>query len=152
MKKKDIVIKKNKYGKPFLQYYPEFQFNISHSEELIVCAINNSQVGIDVEKVKDVDGIKLTKRFFSNEEYEEIRQEKIGFFELWTLKESYIKAIGKGLFLPLDSFTIKKQDDKILLKSVFSHVVDFRQYNIYPDYKLAVCSIKEKYNNKVNKL
>jgi 4'-phosphopantetheinyl transferase len=80
IKKAEIDIKKNEYGKPFLQHYSGFQFNVSHAGELLVCASDKLRVGIDVEKIKEIDCIKLAKRFFSREEYEDVRQKKNRLF------------------------------------------------------------------------
>lgn len=60
--------------------------------------------------------------FFSDEEVEDLNTRSLVgkidyFYDLWTLKESYIKAIGKGLSIPLNSFTIKKnKEEGIIVK------------------------------------
>nr|WP_237391871.1 4'-phosphopantetheinyl transferase superfamily protein [Paenibacillus dendrobii] len=85
-------------------------FNISHSGEWVVCALDSLPVGVDVEEIKEAP-FEISKRFFSREERtflfneaEEVRNES--FYYIWTLKESYIKAIGQGLSYGLESFTV----------------------------------------------
>src|SRR5690554_797379 len=63
----EIFFKINNYGKPYLKDWDEFHFNISHSGKWVVCAISNKPVGIDVERIKDLN-IKIADRFFSKEE------------------------------------------------------------------------------------
>ncbi|MCO5554824.1 hypothetical protein L7F22_008359 [Adiantum nelumboides] len=86
---------------------PRIAFNISHTRSLIVCAVTGaSQVGIDVEekyRVTQTDLIKFARRRFSEMEVAQLEQlndleaRKQHFLELWTLKESYGKAIGNGI-------------------------------------------------------
>jgi 4'-phosphopantetheinyl transferase len=91
---------------------PEISFNISHSRERFVVAVSNAGVvGVDVEysaRQRRVD--RLMTRYFSHAEQAALmalpatqRQER--FYALWTLKESYIKAKGLGLALPLADFS-----------------------------------------------
>lgn len=144
LKNEDITIEKNKYGKPYLYNHPNFQFNISHSGFWIVVAFGNHPVGVDVEKIKEID-LNLIK-YFSTEE--KIWLESIAlydarlryFFKLWTLKESFIKAVGKGLYLPLDSFTIKDLDTAPRILGISSSYY-YRLLNLKlnKEYELAVC-------------
>lgn len=142
----DLVFTKNKYKKPFLSVPGTLFFNISHSGTWVVAAFSKYvEVGIDVEKIKKTD-FSIAKRFFSKDEYhyimetpDEYRHEV--FYDLWTLKESYIKAVGKGLYQGLDTFSILFTNGNIRLKGVpqDSHF-SFKQYSIDKNYKLSVCA------------
>lgn len=114
---KEIVLEYNDYGKPFLRNYNNFYFNVSHTENAIVVAISDACIGIDIEKIRTID-LSIAKRFYADFENKYLfrSQENIyeRFFEIWTKKEAYIKYIGKGLSISLDSFdtfntTISKQ-------------------------------------------
>ncbi|CAI8733179.1 MULTISPECIES: 4'-phosphopantetheinyl transferase family protein [Bacillus] len=112
MPNEDIQFMHNDYGKPFLKNIAEFHFNISHSEDWIVCSIHHGPVGIDIEKIVPFN-LEIAKQLFSEIEYmdllEKDEKERLSyFFELWTAKESYVKAVGKGLSIPLNSFSLKK--------------------------------------------
>ncbi|WP_162160552.1 4'-phosphopantetheinyl transferase family protein [Paenibacillus gorillae] len=103
----------NRFGKPMLERERderEIYFNLSHSGQWVVCAVDYTPVGIDVEEMKPIS-FEIAKRFFSKDEYEALlREPEISrqqyFYALWTMKESFIKADGRGLSLPLDQFTI----------------------------------------------
>lgn len=151
---KDIVFRKNEYGKPFLKYPQSFHFNISHAGEWVVCAIHQLPLGIDIELIQPID-FRIAERFFSTDEYKELMlktgSEKLTYFyELWTLKESYIKAIGKGLAIPLNSFTIKTSASKITVESADEYIgYYFKQYMLDNRYKLSVCANKKCFCNAV---
>jgi 4'-phosphopantetheinyl transferase len=138
----------NEYGKPFVENFSDFHFNISHSGEWVVCATANSNVGIDIEKVSDIEALKLANEFFSEEEFYDLSNmnsdEQINyFFDLWTLKESYIKTIGKGLYIPLISFSIKKESQTLISYKNIPQNFHFRQYNIEPNYKVSACATRD---------
>ncbi|PFJ04300.1 4'-phosphopantetheinyl transferase [Bacillus cereus] len=138
----------NEYGKPFVEKFPEFHFNISHSGEWVVCATANFNVGIDIEKVSTIETLKLANEFFSEEEFYDLSNlnsdEQINYFyDLWTLKESYIKTIGKGLYIPLNSFSIKKESRTLISYKNIPRNFYFRQYNIDPNYKISVCATRD---------
>lgn len=114
----EISFELNRYGKPALAK-PEstryIQFNASSSETLGAIAISNAfPLGMDIEKVKstnarDYDGI-VKNQFTSDENNWYQNQAKPArirvFFEFWTCKEAYLKALGIGLSGKLDSFSI----------------------------------------------
>jgi 4'-phosphopantetheinyl transferase len=140
----DIEIVTNNYGKPYLYTINNFEFNISHSGDWVVCAIDESPIGIDIEKIQSINYLDIAQRFFTKNEFRLLnsknRYEKLRyFFELWTLKESYIKAVGKGLSIPLNSFEI----------NIIGEIIEtigkndkyyFKMYNIDSYHKLSVCS------------
>jgi 4'-phosphopantetheinyl transferase len=108
---------RNSYGKPYIDN-PEvsrvIHFNLSHTDGWIVLAVTlDNEVGVDVERIDRSKGIlDLADRYFSPIESEELRalppSDRVDrFFDLWTLKESYIKACGKGLTIPLHMFTYR---------------------------------------------
>lgn len=147
IKNNEINFYANKFGKPFLKNNNNFHFNISHSGTWILCALDDmDKIGIDIEKIKPID-FEIAERFFSNEECIELFKKKdneklMFFYELWTLKESYIKADGRGLSIPLDSFTIKIYNDIITINTINEfNTCFFKQYNnIDNNYKIAICA------------
>lgn len=89
------------------------QFNLSHSNGVAVFAFaRNHEVGVDIEHIHDISEIEqIVERFFSLNEYEVLRslpdsQKKEAFFNGWTCKEAFVKALGDGLSLPLDKFDV----------------------------------------------
>lgn len=146
----DIHIVTNKYGKPLFQGNDELHFNNSHSGQWVVCAISDSPVGIDVEKVRDID-FNIGEHCFSEKEYLDLSAQTAEakldyFYDLWTLKESYIKAVGLGLSLPLSSFTIRKNGHHILLNTPNElNPCFFRQYPIDSAYKMSVCAQHDRF-------
>lgn len=145
----------NEYGKPFLKGNYGLYFNISHAGDWVVCAIDNEPIGIDIEKIYPV-GFDIAARFFSDEEYKVLmakpaEEQQPFFFDLWTLKESYIKAIGKGLTVPLNSFTISFfSNGEIAVKSggKLSNW-SLKQYNLDPEYKMSVCAAHQAFPDKI---
>ncbi|QOR34870.1 4'-phosphopantetheinyl transferase superfamily protein [Clostridium sp. 'deep sea'] len=138
---------KNEYGKPYLTEYPHIHFNVSHAGNWVVSAISNNSVGIDVEEIKPVD-FEIAKRFFAKEEYLTLLNTKESeqleyFFKIWTLKESYIKAIGKGLAISLDSFSFTLNKDIIEFKSQqFKTKHYFKQFLIDKKHIVALCAVQ----------
>lgn len=135
-----LHVSKNYYGKPFLREYPEFHFNLSHSGNWVVCVTNSTPVGIDIEEIKLIDYQSIAEQFFSPEECKLIlsapSQSQLElFYNVWTLKESYVKAIGGGLSIPLDSFTvIGRENENYKVVSL-----KLKTYELDQNYKLATC-------------
>ena len=108
-----IRFKQNRYGKPFLQHpHSPVQFNVTHSGGCIVHAIAcGTQVGVDVELVRDSTGLASVASYFAAGEQAWLhaadpQEQDVRFFTLWVCKEAYIKALGRGLSKSLDSFEI----------------------------------------------
>lgn len=105
----DIEFGANSYGKPFLINNQDYHFNISHTRNMIALAISDNAVGVDVEKIREID-TGISKRFFTLREQNHIEKAQDDlyerFFEIWTKKEAYIKYIGKGLSVSLNSFDV----------------------------------------------
>lgn len=97
--KPPIRITYNKHGKPLLV---NGCFNISHSNEWIMCAYSNHNVGVDIEEYeKYSEG--LAEFFFTEDEISRLenlpKNERIKFFtDTWTFKESYVKTKGISIF------------------------------------------------------
>lgn len=112
----DLVFIRNTYGKPSLTSHPDLPFNVSHSGDWVaVISGGHAPLGVDVEKISPID-MTIAERFFSplesrNLAAEPAEEQLETFYRLWTLKESYIKAIGMGLSMPLDSFSMLRGMD-----------------------------------------
>lgn len=145
----------NEYGKPYLPTSFNLQFNVSHSGEWVVCAVDERAVGIDVELMQETDMLELAHRFFTIKEYDMLSNadkslRKELFYDTWTLKESYIKALGKGLSIKLDSFSITLADNMISCETQMQHEqCYFKQYYIDNTYKLSVCSFGDSFPSDV---
>ncbi len=112
--KADIKFKQNVYGKPFLIEDKIF-FNISHSSNMVVVAVSQKLVGVDVERIAN-HNLNIANRCFDKREQDYIfsvkdeQQIKKRFYVIWTLKESYLKFKGVGLSQKLDSFLVHISD------------------------------------------
>ncbi len=89
------------------------RFNCSHSDDVAAYAFSpGREIGIDIESVRTIhDAEDIAARFFSRREYEaylalEPRDRPLGFFNCWTRKEAFVKALGDGLDYPLDRFDV----------------------------------------------
>lgn len=106
------------HGKPFVVEPDTARrpFNIAHTDGLVLCGVGAAEhrfVGIDVEKLERRTDPELADRYFAAPEVAYLRQIADGserreaFLKIWTLKESFIKAIGTGLHTPLADFAFE---------------------------------------------
>ena len=102
------------YGKPYLSdYSPTLQFNVSHSNSLSVYAITfDQEVGVDVEKVaSDFNIFSIAENFLSPYEYKQVSklselEQTYASYNIWSKKEAIVKALGLGLSVPLNKFSV----------------------------------------------
>ena len=89
------------HGKPSLASHPELHFSLSHSGHYVACALGSSELGVDIQhQVKVNEGV--VRRVCSEAEIEWLDAQDeagraVGFLRLWSLKESWFKAVGTGL-------------------------------------------------------
>jgi len=103
-------------GKPFLAPSlgaADLQFNLSNSDELaLVGFVHGPEIGVDVEYLRPMEDCEqIAERFFSESERRVLRgipfpTKQEAFFNCWTRKEAYLKAVGEGLAAALDSFDV----------------------------------------------
>jgi 4'-phosphopantetheinyl transferase len=119
-----LVLEADAHGKPFLPAAPALHFNLSHSRNLGLAGMGPVPMGVDIEfnrpLPEDVAG-----RFFSAEEIGALRALPAsaywrGFYRCWTRKEAFVKALGQGLRLPLDQFSVSITDQPALLSCTFA--------------------------------
>lgn len=127
-------------------------FNISHTDSLIVLGLTRGHaIGVDVENwtVRDISS-DLARRFFATEEVCDLLalpldRQQYRFFENWTLKESYIKAHGMGLSIPLDQFSFRFPTADSVELATGPDLQDlpsawhFLQWRPEPHYLVSVC-------------
>lgn len=148
------------------------RFNISHTKGLIICAVTlEDDIGCDVENTtRSNDVLAIANRYFSAIETKELfslpeEQQRHRFFDYWTLKESYIKAWGLGLAIPLKDFSFNIADAIVEKNALFTiknviglsfaqHRVDnagrWRNWLLYPNtseqHRIAI-AIRANENN-----
>ena len=139
-------------GKPQLPGGPKF--SLSHSGDYALCAVSEANVGCDIEQIHPVRHA-LAERFFCPEEAAEIaaagseEARTLRFFRLWTLKESYEKAIGLGLGLPMNAFRLQLEPAPALVFSPESADFAFQEFSQLPDY---CCSLAVQLEHPVSEL
>jgi 4'-phosphopantetheinyl transferase len=154
---KDIKIKFSIGKKPQLLYPDDLFFNISHSGDWVICGISESPIGVDIEHIKNNKCyLNVIERFFSAEEKNYIlnNEKEINtvakFYRLWTLKESYVKADGRGFALPLKSFSIIPDVKKIsVVTDNALRKCEFRSFQLEDEYAGAICSVDGNINDVV---
>ncbi|MEC0665831.1 4'-phosphopantetheinyl transferase superfamily protein [Priestia flexa] len=154
---REISFKYNSYNKPFLVCDKKIEFNVSHSGSWVVAAVGSQElVGIDIEKIQPID-VEVFKYVLSSDEYVGLLDKKgiercLLFYELWTLKESYVKAMGYGLSVELNSFAIfRTAEGQYGIRQDHSpHSFFFQLYDIDPAYKFCVCTTTNTFPSSVD--
>lgn len=143
------------YGQPLIAN-PEPQaqslsFNLTHTSDLVVLAVAHQRaVGVDSENISRGALLDVAERFFAPSECEELRAlpakyHTHRFFELWTLKESYIKARGMGLSIPLHKFAFDLREHGKVSLSTMPELKDpaerwaLRLLWATPEHPIALC-------------
>ncbi|MGN0373045.1 MAG: 4'-phosphopantetheinyl transferase family protein [Enterocloster sp.] len=145
----DRDVYRDAFGKPFLKARSDIYFNISHTEGLAVCVIDRVPVGVDAEKIRSFRTSAMKKICSSEEigwilEDNRIKEDRMTsggmtemdfrFFSVWTLKESYVKAIGLGLSFPMREICfsreqleeVRKQPEKSGIRIPGWHFIQWR--------------------------
>ena len=143
------------HGRPRIaapQPAPALQFNIAHSGDLVAVGVASANaLGVDVEQLARKTETTRLERYFAPPEITRLRalparERRLRFFELWTLKESYLKARGVGLRMPLHSLALEFPGPGAVRLSLAAAVPDrasrwaFAQFTLRDEYMLAVCA------------
>jgi 4'-phosphopantetheinyl transferase len=118
----DLVFETNRFGKPRLAnegLERPISFNISHTVGIALIALGTSDIGIDVERRRELVDDELPTRYFSPAERQQLSQVSGAgradvYVGLWVRKEAYLKAIGCGLSRALDSFTVTMDVEQLV--------------------------------------
>lgn len=147
LQERSVEYEIGEWGKPALKYHPEICFSLSHSGAYAICTIGDKPVGNDIERIRE-GRLKVADRFFAKEElswlYETEREEEWmqRMFRLWTMKESFVKAIGRGMSLSLQDFVIHMDGESGRARvrhSVDAKYYHLREYREIAGYCTAVC-------------
>lgn len=131
-------------GKPFWKD-SALHFNLSHSGEYALCALAPCEVGCDIAQITPID-LALARRFFTRAEYEAIAAQETPeaqrelFFRCWALKESFLKATGLGLKLPLNAFSFVLGESVSVVQAVDRRSYTFAEFADLPGYRCALCA------------
>ncbi len=115
---RDLEITINEFGKPYFKDRDDIKFNLSHSVDSSICVISSKDVGCDIEKLRKYNK-KIANKCFSDEEKEFIVNSSNideAFTRIWTLKESFFKAIGNGLSFNMNGVSINPKENYIEIK------------------------------------
>ncbi|KAL8495129.1 hypothetical protein ACS0TY_019338 [Phlomoides rotata] len=164
---RSLKFQKNTHGKPEVHWQeiddwdpPPLHFNISHTSSLVACGVTiNSQIGIDVEEKHrrtKHNTLSFARRYFSECEVQFLaaisdpQVQQMEFIKLWTLKEAYVKALGKGFSgAPFNTFTIRfKEDTRTKASDIFVDSFDdvrswqFSLLELANSHYAAICTEK----------
>lgn len=147
LREKSAEYEIGEWGKPVLKYHPQISFSLSHSGDYAICTVGEGPLGNDIERVKE-GRLAVADRFFAGGELawlyeaEEDAQRNLRMFRLWTMKESFLKATGRGMSLSLKDFSIHV--DEASGRPRVRHTFDgkyysMREYREIEGYCTAVC-------------
>lgn len=137
---------RNEHGKPYLTETSEIYVNWSHSRDYVICVISDQEVGIDLQKMDREPKENLIRKALTEEEQEFYRsvpkpeRQKL-FYQYWSVKESFLKALGTGFYTSLHTFQVDMEKEQprishhINKKNYSCRLLTFRE----PDYVAAVC-------------
>ena len=162
MAPREIEFIENAYGKPDLKpggVPMPLRFNLSHSGGMTACALTlDHEIGVDIEHLHRNVDLSLADRYFTKSEAAYVRNRPVeerqaAFFDIWTLKESYIKAKGMGLSIELNAFgfTIDQETRIFFDPSLDDAPNQWRFFRFSPveKYKAAI-SVKSPMQNAFN--
>lgn len=127
---------RNAHGKPELEHNANrIRFNLSHNNQQIILAVCvDDDIGCDIEDpTRKVSIEPITRRYFAPQEHQAIcalegPAQKERFFEVWTLKEAFVKATGVGISLGLDTFYFEK-NKTLAIENQLTYLDESKQCN-----------------------
>ena len=135
----------DEFGKPRFDKHSEVHFSLSHSGRYAVCALSDKEIGCDIEQNrKGCACEKVASRFFAHAEqgyldnFTDADKRISVFFDIWTRKESYIKAVGRGLAIPLHSFSVIDATGRPVT-DIDGYLYDNPDVEVSSDYSLSLC-------------
>lgn len=127
-------------------------FNVSHSSDMVLCAVSDRPVGCDIERVTDAP-LEILERCFTENERRYITgthnaaETNRRFFRLWTMKESYVKMTGEGMSLSPERVEIDQNMQTVLRDSV-SQPCTLKNMS-HEDYEITICTEKIQEENEL---
>ncbi len=136
------VFAENQWGKPYLKHRKDIHFSLSHSGVWAVCAVSDENVGVDVELPRC--SMAVARRCFRPEELDELDaldryHQADALNRLWTAKEAFLKMLGKGLTLPLDSFAVRLGETAELVQDYTDAPYRLHEYRLGL-YRICLCT------------
>ena len=140
LSEENLILEYQEYKKPYFKYYPEMHFNLSHCAGLAVCLLSDAECGADAEPVRHIRPA-VVRKVFSPEEQKMLavstEPDRL-FTKLWTLKEAYVKAIGKGISFRMQNVSFRFEENQIFCSQ--NHA-DFYHMQ-YENYEISVCVLR----------
>ena len=151
----------NPYGKPYFALHQDICFSLSHSGTKVLLAASDRAIGCDIEVIRErLNIMTIASRYYSPEEYQMLQAEadpdayRRLFYRLWTLRESFVKETGLGLYLPLRSFCIRidpanaitvhlTETPEAHFAAYVSENVSFFEYEVDEQYRCSCCISQE---------
>lgn len=154
----NVSIEVKPTGKPYLAGKENLFFNLSHSENMVMCVVADKEVGCDVERRTEFDRA-LASYVMTKQELQQIygldseAEQQEMFFRLWTLKESYMKATGFGIGLEPGTFGMKVEKECIsVIPPVDERIFYFKEYYADDGYCYSCCSLSDAFSEGMTKV
>lgn len=131
-------------GKPYLEGVP-VHFNVSHSGVYMAIAVSKMPVGIDIQETREIKEGMFSKVVQPQESSLIGKDRQRDFLRLWSLKESFVKAEGKGLRIPMKDYFFEKENERYLVN--YGGQRAMWKFNIeetlMENYFISVCGLEE---------
>lgn len=157
LKRHGLVENEIKYGSNGKPEIEGIFFNLSHSKNMVICAVSDKVVGCDIEQISEAPE-KVADRFFSEAEQKHLsrysgKQKNKEFYRLWTMKESYMKMTGEGMRLPLHQFELHFGKSVQLYRDASLQDCFIKEYELLLNeslqYQVSVCAEEDTFADQV---
>ncbi len=149
-----VNILKTAKGKPYLVGTDSIYLSVTHSGDFCIIAVSFFETGIDLqfhERLKTETEqqaaeryLKLSKRYFHNDEYEYVKTDPlVCFFDVWTAKESYVKYKGNGIDDSFGTYSVLPENNQARTLSWKKSDAYFRIVPFVEGYTLCTCSSEQ---------
>lgn len=146
----------SEYGKPYLPNHDTFHFNISHSGKWVILGYAKSNLGTDIEKIPDKyqnEYKEIVDSFYTCDEQKYILKTEAHlrqnlFTQIWTMKESYLKYIGTGLYKDLNSFSVDPFKNCVYTNGEKISGLSLFSFSLESEYYISVCTTEKHYSIK----
>jgi len=156
LKNDDIRFSKNAFGKPFLNGFKNFHFNVSHSGALAICAISSFEVGCDCEFIDAENKFEGIRSVFSKSELSSIDalsgiDRTMKCYEICTVKECFIKCTGYGLSEDISKLETYREKSIYKIRKSGTELNYFiKPYEHIEGYAVAACSATDDFAGAVS--